>query len=97
MARKRPKSRPAQCLLSGVRRKWQPSDAGEIAHGFGTIRVGGAIISKREHLIAPLNRVQLQQVIFNLVTNAIEAMSSTATGSRILYQIPGNVTLGRFP
>jgi signal transduction histidine kinase len=29
-------------------------------------------------------RVQLQQVIFNLVTNAIEAMSSTAPGSRIL-------------
>src|SRR5262249_52271113 len=30
------------------------------------------------------DRVQLQQVIFNLVTNAIEAMSSTAPGSRIL-------------
>src|SRR5262245_9559024 len=30
------------------------------------------------------DRVQLQQVIFNLVTNAIEAMSSTAAGSRIL-------------
>src|SRR5262245_30679914 len=30
------------------------------------------------------DRVQLQQVIFNLVTNAIEAMSSSATDSRIL-------------
>jgi signal transduction histidine kinase len=30
------------------------------------------------------DRVQLQQVIFNLVTNAIEAMSSTAAGSRVL-------------
>src|SRR5262249_9666205 len=30
------------------------------------------------------DRVQLQQVIFNLVTNAIEAMSSTTAGSRIL-------------
>src|SRR5262249_38160343 len=30
------------------------------------------------------DRVQLQQVIFNLVTNAIEAMSSTASGSRVL-------------
>jgi signal transduction histidine kinase len=30
------------------------------------------------------DRVQLQQVIFNLLTNAIEAMSSTAAGSRIL-------------
>ena len=30
------------------------------------------------------DRVQLQQVIFNLVTNAIEAMSSTATGARVL-------------
>src|SRR5262249_57229771 len=28
--------------------------------------------------------VQLQQVIFNLVRNAIEAMSSTAAGSRVL-------------
>jgi C4-dicarboxylate-specific signal transduction histidine kinase len=28
--------------------------------------------------------VQLQQVIFNLVMNAIEAMSSTAAGSRVL-------------
>src|SRR5262249_207633 len=31
-----------------------------------------------------IDRVQLQQVIFNLVTNAIEAMSSTAAGSRLL-------------
>jgi len=30
------------------------------------------------------DRVQLQQVIFNLVTNAIEAMNSTAAGSRVL-------------
>src|SRR5499427_7179609 len=30
------------------------------------------------------DRVQLQQVIFNLVTNAIEAMSSTAAGARVL-------------
>jgi C4-dicarboxylate-specific signal transduction histidine kinase len=30
------------------------------------------------------DRVQLQQVIFNLVRNAIEAMSSTAAGSRVL-------------
>jgi C4-dicarboxylate-specific signal transduction histidine kinase len=30
------------------------------------------------------DRVQLQQVIFNLVSNAIEAMSSAATGSRVL-------------
>ena len=30
------------------------------------------------------DRVQLQQVIFNLVMNAIEAMSSTAAGSRVL-------------
>src|SRR5215468_2327093 len=30
------------------------------------------------------DRVQLQQVIFNLITNAIEAMSSTAASSRIL-------------
>src|SRR5262245_41898680 len=30
------------------------------------------------------DRVQLQQVIFNLITNAIEAMSSTPAGSRIL-------------
>src|SRR5262245_45543415 len=30
------------------------------------------------------DRVQLQQVIFNLVSNAIEAMSSAAAGSRIL-------------
>jgi signal transduction histidine kinase len=30
------------------------------------------------------DRVQLQQLIFNLVMNAIEAMSSTADGSRIL-------------
>jgi C4-dicarboxylate-specific signal transduction histidine kinase len=30
------------------------------------------------------DRVQLQQVIFNLVTNAIEAMSTTAAGSRVL-------------
>ena len=30
------------------------------------------------------DRVQLQQVIFNLITNAIEAMSSTAAGLRIL-------------
>jgi len=30
------------------------------------------------------DRVQLQQVIFNLVTNAIEAMSSTTAGERIL-------------
>src|SRR5215467_2670777 len=30
------------------------------------------------------DRVQLQQVIFNLVTNAIEAMSSIGAGSRIL-------------
>src|SRR5215831_16862440 len=30
------------------------------------------------------DRVQLQQVIFNLVRNAIEAMNSTAAGSRVL-------------
>jgi len=30
------------------------------------------------------DRVQLQQVVFNLITNAIEAMSSTAPGSRML-------------
>jgi len=30
------------------------------------------------------DRVQLQQVIFNLVRNAIEAMSATAAGSRVL-------------
>src|SRR5262249_54613957 len=30
------------------------------------------------------DRVQLQQVSFNVVTNAIEAMSSTAAGSRVL-------------
>jgi len=30
------------------------------------------------------DRVQLQQVIFNLVSNAIEAMSSTVAGSRVL-------------
>src|SRR5262249_29260664 len=30
------------------------------------------------------DRVQLQQVIFNLVTNAIEAMSSIGAGSRVL-------------
>src|SRR5262249_11871004 len=30
------------------------------------------------------DRVQLQQVIFNLVTNAIEAMRSTAPSSRVL-------------
>jgi C4-dicarboxylate-specific signal transduction histidine kinase len=30
------------------------------------------------------DRVQLQQVIFNLVTNAIEAMSSTPAASRVL-------------
>src|SRR5262245_44925160 len=31
------------------------------------------------------DRVQLQQVIFNLISNAIEAMSSAATDSRILW------------
>ena len=35
--------------------------------------------------------VQLQQVIFNLVRNAIEAMSSTAAGSRVL-QLRSEVT-----
>ena len=35
--------------------------------------------------------IQLQQVIFNLVRNAIEAMSSTAAGSRVL-QLRSEVT-----
>src|SRR5215475_1485842 len=35
------------------------------------------------HVMA--DRVQLQQVIFNLVSNAIESMSSIAAGSRILW------------
>src|SRR5262245_10823490 len=40
------------------------------------------------------DRVQLQQVIFNLVTNAIEAMSSTTAGSRILRLTSGAIETG---
>jgi len=40
------------------------------------------------------DRVQLQQVIFNLVTNAIEAMSSTKAGARMLRVTSGATETG---
>src|SRR5215468_10992122 len=40
------------------------------------------------------DRVQLQQVIFNLVTNAIEAMSSTKSGARMLRVTSGATETG---